>query len=140
MKHIVFLILMAAFMQQGLAQDNDRINAFKVGIFTQQMGLTTAESQVFWPMYNEYEAEKEALRSQYNLKGQFRRIDTMSDEETETLILKHFERDEKELQLKRTYFEKFKTILPIKKVAKIYKAERVFKQKLVQEMRRRRKG
>lgn len=140
MKHIVFLILMTAFIQQGLAQDNDKINAFKVGIFTQQMDLTTAESQVFWPMYNEYEAKKETLRSQYNLKGQFRKIDTMSDGETETLILKHFEREEKELALKRTYFEKFKTILPIKKVAKIYKAERVFKQKLVQEMRRRRKG
>lgn len=139
MKQVIIVIMLCSYAIIGIAQtSNEKIEAFKVGIFTQQMQLTVEESQTFWPLYNEYEVKKEALKEQYNTKGQFRQLDNMSDEKAEQLILKHFEGEEAELSLKRTYFEKFKAILPMKKVAKIYKAERVFKQKLVQEMRKRR--
>lgn len=139
MKQVFITMVLCAFVTIGMAQNrNEKIEAFKIGIFTQQMELTPAESQVFWPLYNEYEAKKEALKMQYNKKGQFRNLDGLSDKETEQLILKHFEGEEAELDLRRIYFEKFKAILPITKVAKIYKSEFIFKQKLVQEMRKRR--
>ena len=140
MKYTFCLIIaICSFSTMSFAQpDSEKIETFKIGIFTQQIDLTSEESKVFWPLYNAYEAEKKAIKKQYNSKRQFRQLDEMTDEEAEQMILKHFEGQEKEFALTRTYFEKFKAVLPIKKVAKIYKAERVFKQRLVREMRKRR--
>ena len=53
----------------------------------------------------------------------------------ETLVDNHLVIEQKELDIKEAYHTKFKAILPIQKVAKIYRAEHSFKRDLLKKMR-----
>mgnify|MGYP006924552651 CR=1 FL=1 len=75
------------------------------------------------------------LRKEYRAK---RKAGADTDSEAEELILSNFESQEKLIALKRTYFEKYKAVLPIKKLTRLTAAEREFKQVIVEEMKRRR--
>lgn len=136
MEKIFFAFLLLFSLTQVEAQQGkERIEAFKAAFFTEQLELSSQEARDFWPVYDEYEAEKEALKSQYKRN---RKIELLSDAEVENYLIQQFEFEEKQLAVKRKYFERFKEILPIRKVARLNKTERAFKQKLLQLMKERR--
>ncbi len=114
---------------------DERIESFKIAFITKQLQLTPEESQQFWPLYNQFEKDKEALRDSYHMKD--RKIELMSDAELEEFINKHFELEEKQFNLKKEFFRQIQQVLPIRKVAMLNKAELQFKRKLLEEMRRR---
>jgi len=113
----------------------ERIQSFKIAFITEQLQLTPEESQQFWPLYNQNEKDKKVLRDSYNMKG--RKIELMSDSELDEFITKHFELEEKQLDLKKEFFKNIRQVLPIRKVAMLNKVEQQFKRKLLEEMRRR---
>lgn len=136
MKKIIFALLLLLTLSQVKAQQGkERIEAFKAAFFTEQLELSTEEARNFWPVYDEYEAEKDVLKKQYERR---RKIELLSDVEVEEYLIQQFEFEDKQLVLKRKYFERFKEILPIRKVARLNKTERAFKQKLLQMMKERR--
>ncbi len=137
MAWMALLLLGAAFCQAqpGKNRMEERIAAFKVNFFTQQLQLSPEESQKFWPLYNQYEKDKQNLRNQYRLD---QRIELMSDEEVAEFIDQHLEFEEKMVALKRDFFNEIKGVLPIRKVAMIPKVEQRFKRALLEEMRKRR--
>ncbi len=132
------LLLLGVVICQAQPAKNrmeERIAAFKVNFFTHQLQLSPEESQKFWPIYNQYEKDKENLRNQYRLD---RRIELMSDEEVADFISQHLEFEEKMVALKRDFFNQVREVLPIRKVAMIPKVEQRFKKALLDEMRQRR--
>ena len=58
---LVVLGLFALFLPQ-LSQAQDRIRALKVAFITDKLKLTPEESEKFWPVYNQYEAEQKRIR------------------------------------------------------------------------------
>ncbi|MBL7774660.1 MAG: hypothetical protein JNK89_01585, partial [Saprospiraceae bacterium] len=53
----VFIILFAAaaaWAQPDPDRRDERLNAYRIAIFTEVLRLTTEEAQAFWPIYNEY--------------------------------------------------------------------------------------
>ncbi len=149
MKNLALLFL-GLFLTTGiLAQDRDarraqrdsKIESLKVAFITNQLSLTEEESKNFWPLYNDFQAERKALRKagKKGKKGKNRpNFAEMSDAELEAMIEERFNIEEKELSLKRKYFKKLKTVLPIRKIAKLHQAEREFKKKVLDQMRERR--
>jgi len=47
-----------------LEQKKEKIEAIKVAYLTEELELTVAESQAFWPVYNELRKKEHALREQ----------------------------------------------------------------------------
>ena len=39
----------------------EKFNSMKIAYFTEELELTSAEAEKFWPVYNEYEKKKSAL-------------------------------------------------------------------------------
>ena len=62
----------------------------------------------------------------------------MSDEEAENHILARFEMEQKLLDLKREYYDKFRAVLSARKIAFFQKADNEFKRELVKKVRERR--
>ena len=46
-------------------QQRENMEAKHIGFITNQLQLTTEEAQAFWPVYNRYHAEIEALRKNH---------------------------------------------------------------------------
>ena len=114
----------------------DKIEALRVSFISQKVNLTTQETQLFWPLYNEYndklENVKKTFRQQYIKDVDFSNV---SDKQAEAYLNAELSVKQKEYELYKEYFEKFKKILPIKKIALIRRAEEDFKKELIKNIK-----
>jgi hypothetical protein len=134
----VFIFLMILITTSSIAQDRrqmrDRVESMKIGFITKRLDLTPEEAQKFWPVYNAYSDELEKLRKgrRENIMNARENFDSMSDAELEKTVDNEISFRSGELDIVKKYHPKFKSVLPIKKVAMLYKAEEDFKRKLLE--------
>lgn len=121
----------------GQQSRHEDIDAMKIAFITQQLSLTPEEAQQFWPVYNQYNEKIQALRKRRmdQYKQTKENIDKMTDKEVEQAIDNDLVSRQQELDLRKEYEVKFKSILPIKKVAKLYQAEEQFKRVLLNKLK-----
>ncbi|HRG20964.1 MAG TPA: hypothetical protein PLQ57_08025 [Saprospiraceae bacterium] len=123
------LIGSVVFGQVGKRREalEERIKSLKIAFVTEKLALTPDESEKFWPVYNQMEAERASLMAEK--KSDFG--DDITDKEAQLYITRHFDIREKEIQLERRYIDKFKTLLPDRKVAKLLWVEKQFRQEVM---------
>ncbi len=143
---LLFTSLSLSIFAQGTTNRSNRrdeLEAQKVAYITSTLSLTTEEAQQFWPVYNEYRSALDALRREH--QGKRMRSDDeddqkLTDVEMDALIKSRFAQERKKVDLDEKYYEKFKKVLPIPKVAAYYRAERSFKRELLDQLRQRPNG
>lgn len=139
---LLFAFTSVAQPGQRWKEKGEKIQALKIAFITQELDLAPEEAQNFWPLYNEMEKALAVVRKdKWNNRveaGMMLNLDIMSDTEIEEALKLEFDITEKELTIRRSYFEKFKKVLPMRKVALLYSAEERFKLKLLNELRKRR--
>lgn len=126
----------------GNGPQRQRIDAQKVAFITDQLQLTPEEAQKFWPIYNQYTAQKEELnqdfmRENMNVKN---KIDAMSDKDASDLADGYIRHAQKLVDLQKEYHVKLKDVLPPKKLLKLYNVERDFQRLLLQRLGDRKMG
>lgn len=136
----IALALLIGFAHSGLAQDpqlegskREQLQALKVGYLTEKLQLTPDEAQVFWPLYNELEEKLKAIRRdrRNNRKSTKENHAEMSDDQLMAAVESELDFEQQELDLKKEYTQKFKNILPVKKVVLLHHAQEGFKRKLL---------
>ena len=122
MKKLYFLLAFISITGFASAQDEQpsekkqaNIEALKVAFITKELELTPDEAQKFWPVYNQYSKELKATR--------IANPDAL-------------ERDEKILNIRKSYKEQFTKILGPQRVNNLYNAEAKFNQLLFRAMRK----
>ena len=134
----------------------EQIEAHKIAFITKQLELTPEEAQAFWPVYNQCRKQREDFRKknreQISTKGgslhlrqmgtsgekdKRKNLDEMSDKEVEAMVDNEIIIRQKVLDLHKECHAKYKQVLPIKKVAKLYQAEKEFKRVLLKKMQER---
>lgn len=134
MKKILLAIvfLLTTYLSWAQPQGKDRIEAAKIGLITQQLGLTSEQSKQFWPIYNKYSEEMQLLRSQQReiRKG----FQTKSDEQLRKDLDKVMEIKEKEIVTEKKYVQEFLKVINIRQVAMLYRAETLFKAMLLKRL------
>jgi len=123
------LVGVAGMAQKKGTHINHRL-AKADSILIVKLELTDAEQKAFLPLYHEFVKEKKANRKKYfssEVKGK-KKIDELSEEELDQVIQQRFAFKQADLDIQKKYHEKFKKVLPIKKVAKFYYVEkRIYK-------------
>lgn len=137
---IVLLLVSAnAFAQGRFKEKKEQIKALKVAFITDELKLTPAEAEKFWPLFNAYDDKQTELR-QDKLKSLLNRmddgaIDKMSDKEAST-FLSQMENTEEEMYLNRKKLvANLKTVISPLKILKLKKAEEDFNRKLLKQYR-----
>ncbi len=120
-------------------QAKEKIEAVKIGFFTQQMKLTPKEAEQFWPLYNQYQ---ESLQKQkQERRKDFRKVneslDMMTENEINNLIDSRLQQSQTALQERQDFINSIRKILPARKVAAYFKAEEMFRRKLIEKMKER---
>ena len=114
----------------------DKIEALRVSFISSKVTLTNQEAQLFWPLYNEYNDKvdnfKKSFRQQFIKNVDFISI---TDKEAESYLLAELTLKQKEYELSKEYYDKFKKVLPIKKIALIRRAEEDFKKELIKNIK-----
>lgn len=118
------------FAQNDLNQKKENRQAQKVAFFTAKMNLNIEESRVFWPVVNEMENELKELKDK-NAHGRMilvdKKIEDFSDKELEEIIDARIQMGKEKVDILVKYHEKFKEVIPIRKLAKYYQASKEFK-------------
>ena len=115
----------------------DNFESLKIAFLTDKLDLTPEEAQQFWPVYNQFTNKLEELRKKRRQDGKDvkQNLDGLSDKELEQAVDNDLIYRQKELDLQKEYNVKFKSVLPIKKVAKLYAAEEQFKMVLLNKLK-----
>lgn len=148
MKHLLFtfFILTLFVSTKTNAQENkqDKIKALKIGFITQKLELTSKEAQNFWPVYNEHQDKMHGLRLENKkLRMSIRKnggIEKMTNAKAETTLNQFvtIETAIKDEEIKM--YENMKSILPAKKILKLYRAEQDFNRKILEQLKNRRES
>jgi len=139
---IFTIIIVPSIAQSDLQfrgqEHHERIKSMKIAFLTDRLSLTSDEAQEFWPVYNQYQEELSELRGKRarEMKKE-KSVEDFSEEEALEYAECEVRRIEETAEVKRNYHEKFLEILPVKKVALLYEAEKDFTRRLFREMRRR---
>ena len=127
---IICLSSTIIFAQNELNQKKENRQAQKVAFFTAKMNLNTEESKMFWPVVNEMENELKELKGK-NAHGKMmlkdKKIEDLSDDELEDMMDARIQMGKEKVDILVKYHEKFKEVIPIRKLAKYYQTGTEFK-------------
>lgn len=117
-------------------QRREKMESMKIAFLTKKLDLTPDEAQKFWPVYNEFQKKRDELRKKKHeeTKDAKENLDSLSDKQIEAIVDGEMAFRQKNLDLEKEYHSKFKSVLPIKKVAKLYHAEDMFAHHLLEEI------
>jgi Spy/CpxP family protein refolding chaperone len=106
-----------------------------VAFISTKLNLSTTQAQQFWPLFNEFETARKRIRKQIRQL----RIDNLllggSEEELKTDIRKLFALRQEELDLEKTYAEKFLKVLTPKQLVEYYRLEKEFTKVLLRRLK-----
>lgn len=140
MKRItVFLLIMLFFPITWTSAQNtnlEKLNNYKIAFFTKKLNLTSAEAEKFWPVYNDYQTqrnqiqvEKLKINRDFNLNG-----NALSDARLEEMGDKYIDCIVRESNLAVEFHKRIKEVLSPTKVILYYQAENQYKIQLLNEL------
>lgn len=114
-----------------------RLQQEKVKYFNQHLQLTTAESEKFWPVYNDYQNRRDKITAdRNNLMNYFQsNYKNMTAAEASEAINKYLAYQRQETELLETYTKRFREFLSEIKVMQIYVVELEFRKWLLENLR-----
>ena len=134
----VFMILgILAVAQPNKGEDRKKIEAMKVAYLTEQLNLSPAEAEKFWPVYNEFSKSTQQMRRN-GMKSVFeplREGKEMSKAESEELLNKYINHVKEMQSAELKLINDLRTVLPAAKIMKFRMAEEGFKQKMMDRLK-----
>ncbi|MDG1730305.1 MAG: sensor of ECF-type sigma factor [Algibacter sp.] len=140
----LLLITLLLFSLNITAQHKhrERIKALKVSLITKKLDLSEKEAQKFWPIYNAH--EKEAFAIRFNevkaIKKEIRdNMSSMTDEKAKELLDRLKKAEIKMHESRMEFANNLSGIISTKKIILLKMAEEDFKNKMLEEYKKRRK-
>jgi Spy/CpxP family protein refolding chaperone len=95
-------------------------------IIAANIPLTDVEAQKFWPLYEQYTAEKVKVNDDKLsiIKDYAANLATLTDNQAQTLVSRWAEADQSAYQLRTKYIPMFQKVLPGKKAALFFQLDR----------------
>ena len=147
MKKIIYIltasILMltsaiSAFAEERL-QDNwkEKIMSEKIAFLTMEMGITPEEAQVFWPVYNQVDKERdEAIRRVFR---SYKDVEDAvaagkGEKELNKLLDEYLAALKAQGEVEQKAYKDYAKVLPTEKLAKLYVAEEKFRRHHIRKL------
>jgi hypothetical protein len=115
------------------------VKAQKIAFLTSRLKLTPEEAQVFWPIYNAYDEARESNRKE--LRRSMRPKDGAETSPTEQQALerlnKVLELRQRELELERSYKDRFVKTIGAVRTMELVRAEHDFDREVLRRIRER---
>jgi hypothetical protein len=121
---------------------SEQIQVERIAYFTEKIGLTPEEAQVFWPIYNEMDKKRTALfEEKASILQMFTKgTSNLNDKQINEQLNRLAAINQQEGALHGEYDAKFRKALSAQKVMNLYVAEIGFRNYLLQTMRNRRES
>lgn len=147
MKKIIYIVsasililtsAISAFAEERF-QDNwkEKIMSEKIAFLTMEMGITPEEAQVFWPVYNQVDKERdEAIRSVFR---SYKAVEDAvaagkGEKELNKLLDEYLAALKAQGEVEQKAYKEYAKVLPVEKLAKLYVAEEKFRRQHIRKL------
>lgn len=141
---IIFLSLLISLSSFAQGPGNrrnleERYRSQKIAFITDRLQLTPKEAQIFWPIYNQFEADKDTLsKEMHTYRATLPEDENLITEDQAVDYLAFFNKHSAAMyKLNQEYQKKFLKIISAKKLMLLNDAENDFRRHLLQEFRSR---
>lgn len=134
---LIFVLTYQVTGQAPRGERQDKLQQQKMAFFNEKLELTEAEKAKFWPVYNDYQNRRDKITRDRNTLMQYYEANraNMTDKEAAEMIGRYINFQKEETILLESYTNKFREILPAKKVVQIFLVELDFKKWLLENLR-----
>jgi|SRR6056297_330068 len=141
-KIVTIVLILFTALSYGQRGNRDKIKSLKVAFITDRLELTGKEAQQFWPVYNKYEEEREALRQKerIEIRDKMREAPMLSEADATILLNKLISFKEETEKLEASYLKEIKMVLSAKQTLLLLRSEEEFKRQLLKQYRHNRGG
>jgi len=130
--------------QSKKSEWQEKVMSEKIAFITTELELTPEEAQVFWPVYNQVTKENneshKAMMAAYRAMTKAIEEGTASDKEIGQLLDEYLAAKQKNNNAGNDDVEKYRKVLPAKKVARLYIAEENFRRHHIRNFKSGHKG
>ncbi|MBM3936212.1 MAG: hypothetical protein FJ343_03575 [Sphingomonadales bacterium] len=136
---LFFAMLLPLYPALAESLPQERIKAARVAYLTKELSLSPEEAEKFWPVYNQYDGQREDLRNRIrDLLEETRTRGYSSDDKANAALDEMLSIREQELQLERNFRKSMQGILPARRLVVLHQAEREFQKELIRRIQDRR--
>jgi len=131
-RSILFITLvLSTYLAKAQSTDDyielarDILKTEKKSAIAEGMELTDAEIAPFWELYNEYNSKLSQTQNQRValIKNYAQNYESMTDDKADELMKSYFKYQQDITKLKKSYYSRFKKILPKVKAARYFQLE-----------------
>jgi hypothetical protein len=138
-KYITILVLFLSALNslgQTKKESSEKIKVLKVAFLTQELQLTSAEAERFWPLYNLHRGKLDTLRNRgrTTIKKKIKEVgdlNNLQESEAKKFVLLRLDLEKKISSEKEDFIQSVSLFLTYKKIMKLYISEREFSRKLM---------
>ncbi len=118
---LIFTLMANLVLGQG-GGDSTKLNRLqelkklRKELYTQKLALTADEAAKFFPIFDEYEQKLRDAKKEFHKKWKGKKPEDLTEDEAKQYLADATKMREKELELFKTYSEKLKTAIPVKKI------------------------
>lgn len=139
-----FLFLFISVTAFSQHMNREKIKLLKTSFITDALDLTSSEAEKFWPVYNLYNdrIQSAKVNLEFTLFRDLKNkggIDAISNEEASEIIASTIKLEKQLSASKIELTNELSKVLSPKKIIKLYKAEKDFNRRILQEYGRRKK-
>jgi len=136
------LLLSAVLCYGQHNQNHEKIKSLKVAFITEKLDLSSKEAQAFWPIYNDYEEKREALRrkERTEIRAKIKDANSLSEKEAKLLLEKYISFEDEEEKLDKAFLTQINKVITAKKTLLLLRSEEEFKRQLIRQYRHKKSG
>jgi hypothetical protein len=123
---------------QQNANAKEKIQAARIGLITQRLGLTPEQAEKFWPIYNEFTQKRTDLRQQYKSAERNINPNNPDPKQQQALVDLGFKIKQDELTLEKAYYGRLTSVISAQQMLNLHQAERDFRNIIINMLNNRR--
>ena len=119
-------------------EHHKKVKAYRISFLTEELDLSTAEAEKFWPLFRRYDKAKDSLHKAYYQNHRWLKdsLTYLTDASAMELIEQHYQKEHQLMKKKEEMAQAFAEVIGAKKTLKFLHLEHRFRQRLVDKMRK----
>jgi len=134
----LIIIGFTAIAQNKNKQDaRSKLDAARIALITDRLGLTPEQAQQFWPIYNEYAEQRLSIQQEFRQLRKGMDMENLTDEQGRKLVEARMTGKQKQLDLENRYSERLMKVINTRQLMSLKKAEDDFRAMIIRRLERR---
>ncbi len=127
--------------EERLNQDpkaRERIEAARIGLISERLGLTPEQAERFWPVYREFSQKRGELVSEFRNAQREVGPDNQDPEKQKALVELGLKIKQRQLDLEKDYSRRMMDVISAQQILNLRNAEKEFQRMILNQLQQRR--